>query len=292
MAAPTAYELNDPGRGTPRADTVFCSPHSGRRYPDSLLRRSRLDMRRLRSSEDAYVDLLFGAAPEFGAPLLCATLPRVWLDLNRAPDDLDPALIEGVAGSGAAPATARARAGLGVVPRVAAEGAAIYDGKIALDEVRERIAAVHVPFHAALETLIRRARESFGRALLIDCHSMPGEALRAAPKIRGRAPQIVLGDRFGASAGREVVCGVQAAFERAGFTVARNAPFAGGYVARRYGDPARGVHAVQVEIDRRLYLDAQRIEPSPAFDDIRRRLTRVVGDIVGASGATRDIAAE
>lgn len=235
------------------------------------------------------VDELFGAAPDFGAPLISGTVPRAYLDLNRAPDELDPALIEGVRSSGV---NQRVLAGLGVVPRVVAEGAPIYNGKIRLTEARDRITQYHTPFHMKLERLLHRARESFGNALLIDCHSMPTEALRAAPKINGAIPQIVLGDRFGASADRTFIVEVQAAFERAGFIVARNAPFAGGYITQRYGKPAQGLNAIQVEIDRGLYLDQKTIEPSPAFDEIKRLLTRVIEDLVTASREPQKFAAE
>lgn len=284
-----AYTLDDPGRGKAATHVVFSSPHSGRYYPESLIERSQLGLLRLRASEDALVDDLFSAAPAHGAPLIAGVMPRAYLDLNRAPDELDPALIEGVRSSGV---NQRVLAGLGVVPRVVAEGAPIYNGKIRLNEARDRISKIHIPFHCKLEQLLHRARETFGTALLIDCHSMPSEALRAAPKVGGSMPQIVLGDRFGASADRVFILEVQAAFERAGFIVARNTPFAGGYITQRYGKPAQGLHAIQVEIDRGLYLDQQTIEASPAFDEIKRLLTQVIADVVGAGSETQKFAAE
>ena len=259
------------------ANVVFSSPHSGRDYPGELVRRSRLSRRQLRASEDVLVDRLFGSAPARGAPLLAATLPRAWLDLNRAPDELDPALIEGVKARGL---NQRVAAGLGVVPRVVAEGAEIYRGKIGREEAEERIAAVHAPFHAALEGLLDEARTRFGTAVLYDCHSMPTEALRSAPRIRGRSPDVVLGDRFGASASRALVARAQEAFVRAGLTVTRNAPFAGGYITQRYGRPARGVSAIQIEIDRGLYLDQERLEPNADFAEVCRLLEGVVAELV------------
>lgn len=255
------------------AVAVFSSPHSGADYPDALVRRARLPMPALRASEDVLVDRLFDAAPRHGAPLLAATAPRAWLDLNRAPTELDPALISGVRPRGF---NQRVAAGLGVVPRVVSEGAEIYAGRLSLAEAEARIRELHAPYHQALEALLQRARARFGLAVLFDCHSMPSEALRAAPRVGGRRPDVVLGDRFGASADRALVAATQEAFVAAGFTVVRNAPFAGGYITQRHGRPALGQHAIQIEIDRGLYLDQIRLEPLPCFDKLRARLGGVV----------------
>lgn len=274
-----AFRLIEPS--APLSAAVFSSPHSGRRYPPAFVRRSRLDATALRASEDAYVDELFAAAPAHGAPLIAAEAPRAYVDLNRGPEELDPAVIEGVRATGLNP---RVAAGLGVVPRVVAEGAPIYDGKISRADASERLAGAHAPYHEALAGLLRRARAAHGAALLFDCHSMPSDALRGAPRVRGRRPEVVLGDRFGAAAAEWAMSGAQAAFEAAGFTVARNTPFAGGYITQRYGQPARGRHAVQIEIDRALYLDERRIARGPGFGALRAALAPVVA----ALAALRD----
>jgi len=268
---------------------VFNSPHSGRDYPDELIRRSRLELLQLRASEDAFVDRLFACAPEFGAPLLAATMPRAWLDLNRGPGELDPALIDGARSAGL---NQRIAAGLGVVPRIVSEGRAIYSGKITVGEAEERIRTVHRPYHARLDALMRRARDTFGRAVLFDCHSMPPEALRAAPRVRGRQPEIVLGDRFGAAAARGVIDDVQRVFAEHGFVVARNVPFAGGYITQHHGRPSRGLHAIQIEIDRRLYLDSRTIEPNAGFDTLQRSLRDVVAGLTTLFSAPGAMAAE
>ncbi len=281
------YRLTEPVRLTTGA--VFNSPHSGADYPAALIGRTRLDRLQLRASEDALVDRLFLPAAMFGAPLLAATAPRAWLDLNRGPAELDPALIEGVRATGL---NQRIAAGLGVVPRIVSEGAAIYDGKLSLAEAQERIRTIHAPYHAQLELLLARARDVFGAAILFDCHSMPSEALRAAPRVRGRTPEIVLGDRFGAAAARDIVAETQAAFEAAGFVVARNAPFAGGYITQRYGRPSRGLNAVQIEIDRGLYLDQRRIEPNGSFNEVARRLERVIAALAAIEPGAAAMAAE
>ncbi|MEL7172741.1 MAG: N-formylglutamate amidohydrolase [Pseudomonadota bacterium] len=283
----TPFEIHLPDQAL--SGVVFSSPHSGREYPADFVAASRLGRHALRASEDVLVDALFAGAPAAGAPLIAARLPRAWLDLNRAPTELDPALVEGVSAQGL---NQRVAAGLGVVPRVVAEGAAIYNGKITLEEAQSRIAGFHVPYHTALEELLASARAQHGRALLFDCHSMPADALRAAPRVRGRSPDIVLGDRFGAAAGRSVVAATQAAFERAGFLVGRNTPFAGGYITQRYGRPARGVEAVQIEINRALYLDSRSLEPLPGFEALRARIDRVVRDLVAAGPSLGTVAAE
>ncbi|MFV0472870.1 MAG: N-formylglutamate amidohydrolase [Pikeienuella sp.] len=286
MVATPPYRLSEPERLSSAA--VFSSPHSGRAYPDDLVTRSRLDRRALRASEDAYVELLFETAPSAGAPLLAAEAPRAYVDLNRGPEEMDPAVVRDVRASGLNP---RVAAGLGVIPRIVAEGRPIYDGKITLAEARARIAAFHTPYHELLEALMARAAERFGYALLLDCHSMPSDALRAAPRVRGGRAEIVIGDRFGASAARPMMEAVIAAFEAEGFAVAVNAPFAGGHITQRYGRVSRNWHAIQIEIDRALYLNEAQVTPGPGFGAFKTRLERVIPELAGV-GRTRALAAE
>lgn len=273
---------------------VFASAHSGRAYPPAFLGRTVLDAHMVRSSEDAFVDLLFGDVPGTGAPLLVATAPRAYVDLNRGVDELDPALIEGVRLGGA---NARVAAGLGVIPRVVAGGRAIYRGKLSRAEAEARLRAVWYPYHAQLSALLDEGRAAFGEAILIDCHSMPHEAIEnARGSGKGPLPEIVLGDRFGASARRGLVDAIEAAFVAEGFRVARNAPFAGVYVARRHGKPGERRHVVQIEIDRALYMDEARIVPHADFAALRARLARVSAAIAAlgraAPSSARPLAAE
>lgn len=264
---------------------VFASPHSGRDYPAALIERTILSMRQLRSSEDAFVDRLASAAPDLGAPLIAAQIPRAYVDFNRGADELDPALIEGVSSS---ILNARVRAGLGVVPRVVAGARAIYAGKIPRAEVDRRIAAHWQPYHQAIETLMTQALTDHGRAVLIDLHSMPSEAL---DQLSGR-PQIVLGDRFGTSSGPQVVDMVERAFTAEGFVVARNRPFAGAFIAQSHGRPTQGRHVVQVEIDRGLYMDETQICPRGDFDRFADRIKRVIGRIIHAEATRLPMAAQ
>nr|MCU0904298.1 N-formylglutamate amidohydrolase [Tabrizicola sp.] len=173
---------------------------------------------------------------------------------------------------------------LGVIPRVVAGGRAIYRGKLPLAEAEGRIRRYWHPYHQALAALIEETRAAFGQAVLIDCHSMPHEAIEAHTRPGQPRPEVVLGDRYGATAGREVMERVEAAFSAAGLRVGRNAPFAGAYVAQAYGRPSRGVHVVQVEIDRALYMDEVRVEPLAGFEGFRELISGVVAELVQPPG--------
>lgn len=253
--------------------TVFSSPHSGRRYPDTFRRHSRLDDLTLRASEDAFIDDIFAMAPRYGAPLLAAQFPRAFIDVNRADDELDPALITRY--TARRPRTLRVSAGLGVVPRIVAENTPIYDGKLPMHEVEARIDCCYRPFHAQLNEALNRARRLHGIALLIDCHSMPSDTSRRS----NRRAEIVIGDCYGASANTDISDAVFALFRNQGFRVARNAPFAGGYITQRYGKPRDAIHAIQIEIDRGLYLDQKNMVPTANYQTLKRLLDPIVAEL-------------
>ena len=276
---------------TRTTSVIFSSPHSGRRYTEEFLRQTVLDERGVRSSEDAFVEELFAAAPEFGAPLLAAHAPRAFVDLNRSAEELDPALIEGVPRVAHNP---RISSGLGVIPRVVANGRAIYRGKIPRADAEARLARHWHPYHDALKRLMEESRAAFGEAILIDCHSMPHEAIEQAGPSGTRPPEVVLGDRFGAAASAEIVDRVEEAFRRAGLRVARNAPFAGAYITQAYGRPARGVHVLQVEVDRALYMDERAVRRGPGFEAFRQLMTSVVAEVaaIGRAGDALPMVAE
>ena len=242
---------------------VFSSPHSGNLYPSGFTRQSRLSASNLRRSEDAFVDKLFLSAPDIGAPLIAARFPRAFVDVNRAPGELDPSMFDGplpLPCDGAGP---RVSAGLGVIPRIVRDGAEIYRQRLPASEAELRITRFHRPYHAALAGLVDATHRRFGAAILVDCHSMPSAAA---------APDIILGDRYGLSAAPLVTRAFERAFEHQGFHVMRNVPYAGGYTTQLYGHPSRNVHAIQVEINRGLYLDEERIEPTAGFSEIARRI--------------------
>jgi N-formylglutamate amidohydrolase len=283
----SAFQLSLPVKRL--SSVVFASPHGCGEYSAAFIQQSVLDAHTIRSSEDAFVDDLFASAPEFGAPLLKAGAPRAFVDMNRSQEELDPSLIEGAKRQGHNP---RVASGLGVIPRVVANGREIYRGKLTMMEAQRRIQDYWRPYHAALQGLLDQAKAEFGHAILIDCHSMPTEAMDGTTRVGSARPEIVLGDRFGAAASAEIVDRVESAFASAGLTVTRNTPFAGAYVTQAYGRPSRRQHAVQVEIDRALYMDERRIVPNENFADFQAVLRKVIAEIASIDGECLALAAE
>ena len=283
-----AYTLALPERRD--TSVIFSSPHSGRKYTAAFLAQTVLNAQSIRSSEDAFVDILIEKATVFGAPLISAVAPRAFIDLNRSVDELDPGVIEGVSRGMHNP---RVSSGLGVIPRVVANGRAIYSGKIDHEDAQDRITRFWHPYHAALRQLIAESHSGFGEAILIDVHSMPHEAIESHSKFGRPKPEVVLGDRFGTAAGRDVMDRVEAAFAAVGLRVVRNAPFAGAHITQAYGRPQQCQHVVQVEIDRSLYLDEARVEPSGTFAAFQKLMSGVVADLsaIGRAGEIK-LAAE
>lgn len=247
---------------------VLTSAHSGRHYPPHFIAASRLDALRLRRSEDGFVDELFAAAPALGMPLLAATFPRAWCDANREAWELDPAMFLEALPDWVNSASPRVAAGLGTIARVVASGEPIYRARLPFAEAQARVAACWDPFHAALGAMIEETRARFGACLLLDCHSMPTPPAGSS--------DIVLGDAHGRACAPALVRLVEQALGEAGFTVRRNDPYAGGYITQHYGRPREGVHALQIEISRGLYMDEARIERLGGFAAITRRLTGVL----------------
>ncbi len=267
---------------------VVSSPHSGRAYTPAFLGQTVLDEAAVRSSEDAFVDDLVAAAPRFGVPLLLAHVPRAYVDLNRAPDEFDSALIEGARRNDSNP---RIASGLGVIPRVVAGGRAIYHGKLQLAEAEARIAAHWRPYHAALCGLLDETVARFGTAVLLDVHSMPTEAAQML-RAHQRPADVVLGDRHGASAGAQIVAEIESAFAAQGLRVARNSPFAGAYIAQHYGRPFVGKHVVQIEISRGLYMDEARVARLPHFEGFAAKITAALAQITARFAPPQALAAE
>ena len=247
---------------------VFASPHSGDVYPDDLGAREDLPELSLRSAEDALVDRLAAPQPDLGIPLIAARLGRAYVDLNRDPEELDPAVVEG-----ADAASARVAAGFGVIPRLTGDGQVIRHHALTRDDALARLAAAHRPYHETLERLIHRARDRFGFAVLVDWHSMPSRAVGRSAGVR--SPDVVLGDRHGSSCSAEVTRLLRAQFERAGWRVALNRPYAGGWSTQLWGRPDEGLHAVQVELNRALYLNEDALTPGPHFAMTQKVIRRV-----------------
>ena len=258
---------------------IFCSPHSGRVYPEAFLTMSRLGALALRRSEDAYVDQLFAGAIACGAPLIAARFPRAYLDLNREPFELDPALFEDCLPAFANTRSLRVQGGLGTIARVVGEAEEIYRRRLTVAEGLSRIERLYWPYHSELGALIERTRRRFGLAVLIDCHSMPSGELSGANS--NTRAQFVLGDRFGAACAPELTRFVERTLTGLGYEVALNRPYAGGYITEHYGAPAQGVHALQLEVNRALFTDEALLTLHDGFAPLRAHLMQLVAGLAG-----------
>ena len=270
VCADATFEILRPAG--PASPLVFASPHSGRVYPPGMMARSRLGAEAIRRSEDLFVDQLIAGAPAFGAAVILARLARVFIDVNREPWELDPAMFSDELPAYARAGSARVAAGLGAIARIVAEGEEVYAGKLTFAEARERVEAAHQPYHAALTELLAESRAAHGLAILIDWHSMPSAA---ATRATGGACDMVLGDRFGGACAPLVSRTVERALTGLGYAVTRNAPYAGGYTTEHYGSPARGVHALQIEVNRALYVDEASLAPTSGLPRLKADLERL-----------------
>lgn len=259
---------------TQRTPFVLCSPHSGRIYPQSFVAASRLDPLTLRKSEDCFVDDLFAGASDAGAPMISALFPRAYLDVNREPYELDPKLFPEPLPDFANAQSTRVIGGLGTIARIVADGENIYGKPPSLAAALRRIELLYRPFHDKLADLIGTTVSDFGYAILIDCHSMPSLSLRTSANLDAR-PDLVLGDRFGASCSSVLTRFIKMQLEQRGYSVHVNRPYAGGYITEHYGRPRRSVHALQIEINRGLYMDEATLEKTRRFCRLQADLTAV-----------------
>ena len=265
------HEIRRPGRQT--IPLVVASPHSGTRYPRAFVEASALDFDLLRRSEDAHVDMLGAGATRVGAPLVRAHFPRAYIDVNREPFELDPGMFTGPLPRYIRTRSPRISAGFGTIARIVCNSHEIYRGKLEFGEALHRIESLHVPYHAALATLLAETRREFGSAVLADLHSMP------SVRTGGRWPpgpdgaDVVLGDRHGTSCAGRFMDLAEDWFRRHGYSVVRNEPYPGGYSTQRYGRPDAGFHAVQIELNRAAYMDEGTLERGTAFDALAECLT-------------------
>lgn len=281
--------VEPPGQTIP---FVFNVPHAGAVYPAHFLALSRLDPMALRRSEDAFVDELFADMVTLGAPLMAARFPRAYLDLNREPYELDSRMFDGRLPAFANTRSMRVAGGLGTIPRIVADGQEIYYGRLPVEEALQRIEGLYKPYHRSLRQLLRRTALTFGHAILIDCHSMPSTSVNREDGVKA---DIVLGDRYGTSCAAILIDLVEAALRGRGLTVVRNKPYAGGFITEHYGEPGLGRHALQIEINRALYMDERRLERTSGFSALAADLTlafaQVIADLEGEF-TPRSIAAE
>jgi N-formylglutamate amidohydrolase len=280
MQTPNAADGNPPFEIVAPADqrlpVVFNSPHSGRCYPADFLAASCLDERAIRRSEDTYVDELFMPVVGHGAPLIRANFPRAWLDVNREPYELDPKMFAGNLPTFANVRSVRVAGGLGTIARIVSESEEIYAGPLTVDEALARIENVYKPYHRALRGLVARTHVDFGFAVLLDCHSMPSAIRGGASRLR---PDIVLGDRYGSSCAGELTDAVAQILSRLGYSVSRNKPYAGGFITEHYGQPVKGLHAMQIEVNRCLYMNERTLQQTAGFERLRADLTRFVEEL-------------
>jgi N-formylglutamate amidohydrolase len=255
------------------APLLFNSPHSGRIYPRAFLAASKLDALTLRRSEDSYVEELFGFVGALGAPLLYAHFPRAYLDVNREPYELDPALFRDGLPHYANTQSVRVVGGLGTIARIVSECDEIYREPLSLVAALGRINLLYTPYHTTLRSLLVEAQQAFGLAVLIDCHSMPSNPIA---DYGGARPDFVLGDRYGTSCSGELTRVAAEQLKALGYVVELNKPYAGGYITEHYGRPQAGLHALQVEINRALYMNETSFDKSPGFERLKRDLEQMV----------------
>jgi N-formylglutamate amidohydrolase len=265
---------------------VFSSPHSGNIYPERFLAGARLDAKTLRRSEDAFVDKLFRRVVELGAPLLSARFPRAYLDLNREPYELDPRMFEGRLPAFANTRSIRVAGGLGTIARVVGESQEIYAHRIPVDEAIQRIERLYKPYHETLSRLLDRAHQTFGMAVLIDCHSMPSVSLQGgtAGVLMEKAikADFIVGDRYGTSCDTVLIDAVEYELRHLGYAVRRNKPYAGGFITEHYGNPTSHFHSMQIEINRALYMDEKSLSPIAKFDQVAADLLKVASFLASA----------
>jgi N-formylglutamate amidohydrolase len=251
---------------------VFNAPHAGAVYPTAFLAEARLDALALRRSEDAFVDDLFTPMVDLGAPLMAARFPRAYLDLNREPYELDPRMFEGRLPPFANTRSMRVAGGLGTIPRIVADGQEIYRGRLPVEEALRRIEWLYKPYHRMLRHLVQRTARTFGHAVLIDCHSMPSTSVS---RDDGARADMVIGDRYGTSCAGVLSELVDATLRNRGYAVVRNKPYAGGFITEHYGEPALGRHALQIEINRAIYMDERTLTKKPGFDGLAQDIADV-----------------
>ncbi|WP_425906822.1 N-formylglutamate amidohydrolase [Nitrobacter sp. TKz-YC02] len=248
-----------------RSPIIFNSPHSGSVYPEQFLSASRIDLAGLRRSEDSFMDELIGGLTDAGFPVVRVNFPRSYVDVNREPYELDPRMFTGRLPSFANTRSMRVAGGLGTIPRVVGDGEEIYRERLAVDDALGRIELLYKPYHRALRRLIHKAHQTFGTVILVDCHSMPSTGISFDEPKR---PDIVIGDRYETSCAPQLPNVIDDVMRGLGYSLARNKPYAGGFITEHYGNPASGLHAVQLELNRAVYMDERRRERGPRFHQV------------------------
>ncbi|MBN9600654.1 MAG: N-formylglutamate amidohydrolase [Afipia sp.] len=257
------FEIVEPASW--RAPIIFNSPHSGSNYPADFVAASCIDLPALRRSEDSFMDEMIAGLSDLGFPVVRVHFPRCYVDVNREPYELDPRMFDGRLPSFANTRSMRVAGGLGTIPRVVGDGQEIYRHRLEVEDGLRRIDLLYKPYHRALRRLIGRGHQTFGSVILVDCHSMPSVGVSREEKAR---PDLVIGDRYGTSCASLIADVVEDTFVRLGYSVGRNKPYAGGFITEHYGNPATGMHAIQLELNRAIYMDERKRERGPRFPDV------------------------
>jgi N-formylglutamate amidohydrolase len=273
---PPPFEIVEPAVW--RAPIIFNSPHSGSVYPAEFLKISRIDLTSLRRSEDSFMDELIAGVSNLGFPTVGVNFPRSYVDVNREPYELDPRMFSGRLPSFANTRSMRVAGGLGTIPRVVGDGQEIYSERITVDDALGRIEQLYKPYHRALRRLINKAHRAFGTVIVVDCHSMPSVGVsREEP----RRPDVVIGDRYGTSCAPVLTDTVEETMGRLGYSIGRNKPYAGGFITEHYGNPASGLHTIQLELNRAVYMDERRRTRSERFAQVAHDFT-VLAEVLAA----------
>jgi N-formylglutamate amidohydrolase len=267
---PPPFEILEPAEW--RAPIIFNSPHSGSVYPAEFLNASRIDLPTLRRSEDSFMDELISELATRGFPVVRVNFPRSYVDVNREPYELDPRMFSGRLPSFANTRSMRVAGGLGTIPRVVGDGQEIYRERLSVEDALARIETLYKPYHRALRRLINRVHQTFGTVVVVDCHSMPSIGVsRDEP----RRPDVVIGDRYGTSCAPLLPDTVEQTMGQLGYSVGRNKPYAGGFITEHYGNPASGLHAIQLELNRAIYMDERRREKGARFAQVAADFKRL-----------------
>jgi N-formylglutamate amidohydrolase len=270
------FEIIEPAQW--RAPIIFNSPHSGSVYPQEFLAASRIGLPGLRRSEDSFMDELIAGLSHRGFPVVTVNFPRSYVDVNREPYELDPRMFIGRLPSFANTRSMRVAGGLGTIPRVVGDGQEIYRERLSVEDALGRIEVLYKPYHRALRRLINKAHQAFGTVILVDCHSMPSMGIsREEP----RRPDVVIGDRYGTSCAPMLPDIVEDTMAAQGYSTGRNKPYAGGFITEHYGSPASGLHTIQLELNRAIYMDERRRERSARFEQVAADFT-VLADALAA----------
>ena len=289
---PNPFTLTTPKRGDRPSIWLITSPHSGHYYPRDFIAQSKLNSQQLRLSEDMHIDELLANVPKSGASLLTATYPRAYIDLNREPFELDASMFSDRLPDFVNKDSTRVLGGLGTIAKNVTERLEIYDRPLEFSEAEQRIEKIYFPFHTCLKQQLEMAREYWGAAYLLDVHSMPSNAVRKFKGGKSSSVDFVLGNRHGRSCDVDFYELVYNFLTDAGYYVEKNKPYAGGYITEHYGKPSEGVHTLQLEVNRKLYMNETSYDLLGNSDEMKNLFTDLISALINKTHEKSPKAAE